>query len=227
MSSGNKNVSRKSRHTRQPSNRIPAVSDYESDAAAMQSTHDYAPPPPTRTNTELNLSVLQRYIPSVATILKVAANAVLYTFDATGQRWDKSGVEGTMFVCLQNPLLEDPQRHPRGCVFVLNRRGLGNVMIELNTVDHTETMGELFIMRVDADVPGLPGKVVGLWVHNDKASTRQEINSTITETWKMVRSFGQPQVPSGEYGPAMQAIGGGVISLDDLFRSQASANAGH
>lgn len=219
-----KAASRKSRHNRQPSNRIPAVSDYESDAAAMQSNHDYAPPPPTRTNTELNISVLQRYLPSVRGILSVAANAVIYTFDSAAERWDKSGVEGTMFVCTQGPLPEDPQQRPRACVFVLSRRSLDNVVVDLAKVSHVEIMGELVILRVDGEADGEPEKVLGIWVHNDKAETREVNGAMITESWKVVRPGGKAE-GTGEAGPAMQAIGGGVLSLQDLFRSQANANA--
>uniref|UniRef100_A0A0B7K227 Uncharacterized protein n=1 Tax=Bionectria ochroleuca TaxID=29856 RepID=A0A0B7K227_BIOOC len=96
---------RRSRHNRHPSNRIPAISDYESDAAQMQPEYDYAPPPPTRTNTELNLAVLQRYLPSIRTILSIAASAVIYTFAPTEQRWDKSGVEGTIHVEVMDELV--------------------------------------------------------------------------------------------------------------------------
>jgi hypothetical protein len=219
-----KPTSRKSRHTRHPSNRIPAVSDYESDAAAaMQAPYDYEPPPPTRTNTDLNLAVIQRYLPSIHTILSIAANAVIYTFDAQGQNWVKSGVEGTMFVCAQSPLPEDPQRRPRACVFVLNRRSLGNVMIDLARVSHVEIMGELVILKVEGEWPGEEEKVLGVWVHNDKAETRDVNGAMITESWSIARSAGMAESQGPEVGPAMQAIGSGGLSINDLFKSQNGA----
>ncbi|RBR14316.1 uncharacterized protein FIESC28_07746 [Fusarium coffeatum] len=161
---------RKARHSRQPSNRIPAVSDYESDAAAIH-TDSYAPPPP-RTNTELNLSVLQRYLPTIHTILSIAANAVIYTFDSSTEGWKKSGVEGTMFVCAQSPLPEDPGQRPRACVFVLNRRGLDNVIVDLSRVSHAEVSGELVIMKVEGDWEE-GDNVMGVWIHNDRDETRE------------------------------------------------------
>ncbi|PTD12741.1 hypothetical protein HYE67_009927 [Fusarium culmorum] len=148
---------RKPRHSRQPSNRIPAVSDYESDAAAIHT--DYAPPPP-RTNTELNLS-----------------------------SWEKSGVEGTMFVCAQSPSSEDPAQQPRACVFILNRRGLDNVIVDLSRVSHAEVSGELVIMKVEGDWEE-GDKVLGVWIHNDKDETREMNAAIIQEAWKIARSAG-------------------------------------
>lgn len=235
-----KQTPRKPRHTRHPSNRIPAVSDYESDNPitggpnnALQPAYDYAPPPPDRTNTDLNLSVIQRYLPSIHTILSVAANAVIYTFDPENEGWNKSGVEGTMFVCAQSPLPEDHQQRPRACVFVLSRRGLENFNVDLARVSHVEVMGELVILKVegsdewDGDDGG-EEKVLGIWVHNDRSDTREVNAATITECWKVTRVAGRADELVGpEVGPAMQAIGSGRLTVDDLFRSQNGANTAH
>ncbi|KAL6863473.1 hypothetical protein ACO1O0_003728 [Amphichorda felina] len=219
-----KPASRRSRHNRNPSNRIPAISDYESDAAAMQS-YVHVPPSPNRTNTELNLSVLQRYIPSIHTILSVAANAVVYLFNPTAEQWDKSGVEGTMFVCAKLPAPDDPQHRPRACIFVLSRRGLENFVMDLARVSHVEVMGELFILRVDAEWEGQEEKVLGIWVHNDKAETREVTGAMITESWKIARAAGRVETMVEEVGPAMRAIGNRCLGVHDLFKNQNSGNA--
>ncbi|KAF5137321.1 mRNA-decapping enzyme-like protein [Metarhizium anisopliae] len=208
-----KQTPRKARHSRQPSNLIPAVSDYESDAAAIHAA--YAPPPP-RTNTELNLSVLQRYLPSIQAILSIAANAVVYTFDSETASWDKSGIEGTMFVCAQSPLPESHQ--PRACVFVLNRRALDNLVVDLARVSHVEIAGELVILRVEGNWEE-GDKVIGLWIHNDKDETREISGATIQESWKVARSAASAEEQGPEAGPAMQAIGK-RLSLSDLFGTQ-------
>ena len=212
---------RKQRHHRQPSNLIPAVSDYESDAAAAQSS--YAPPPP-RTNTELNLSVLQRYLPSIHSILSIAANAVVYTFDSNTESWDKSGIEGTMFVCAQMPLPEDPNQRPRACVFVLSRRSLDNVTVDLARVSHVEIMGELVILRVESDWDASE-RVLGVWIHNDQAETRETNGAMIQECWKVARMAGTVETRGPEVGPAIQAIGRS-LTLNELFASQSGAATG-
>ncbi|KAM4064491.1 dcp1-like decapping family protein [Hirsutella rhossiliensis] len=207
------------RHIRQPSNLIPAASDYESDAAAMQAP--YAPPPP-RTNTELNLSVLQRYLPSIQGILSIAANAVVYTFDGASESWDKSGIEGTLFVCAQSPLADDTEHRPRACVFVLNRRALDNLVADLARVTHVEVMDELVILRLEGDWEQ-GDKVLGIWIHNDKDETRDINAAMIQESWKAVRSGGIAEEQGPEAGPAMQAIGR-RLSLSDLFGKQRDLN---
>lgn len=207
---------RKAKHRRQPSNLIAAVSDCESDAAAM--AQNYAPPPPTRTNTDLNLSVLQHYIPSIHSILSIAANAVVYTFDSVSQSWEKSGIEGTMFVCAQTPIASDPSNRPRACVFVLSRRSLDNVVVDLARVSHVEIMGELVILRVEGDWEE-GEKVLGLWIHNDKEETRAINGAMIEESWKVARAGGSVDSHGAEAGPATQAIGKS-LTLNELFASQ-------
>ncbi|KOS22524.1 mRNA-decapping enzyme-like protein [Escovopsis weberi] len=212
--------SRKPRHNRHPSNRIPAVSDYESDIAPMQAA--YAAPPP-RTNTALNLSVLQRYLPSITSILSIAANAVIYTFDTAAEGWEKSGIEGTMFVCAQAGLPGEDHDRPRACVFVLNRRGLDNVIVDLARVSHVEIAGELVILKVEGDW-NESEKVLGVWIHNDEEATRATNGAIIEESWKIARAARTVEREGAEAGPAMQAIGR-PLSINELFAMQ--GYAGH
>lgn len=213
---------RKGRHNRDPSGRIPAVSDYESDAAAVHASYE---PPPPRDNNELNLSVLRRYLPSIHTILSIAANAVVYTFDSLAEQWDKSGIEGTMFVCAQAPLPEDPNQRPRACVFVLNRRGLDNVIVDLARVTHSELTSELVILSVAGEWEGQEPRVMGLWIHNDHEETRQVNFAMIEEAWSIARSSGVVEGAGPEVGPAMQAMGR-RLSLSELFTKQNGALSG-
>ena len=213
---------RKARHSRQPSNKIPAVSDYESDAAGMLQSYE---PPPLRSNTELNLSVLQRYLPSVRSILSIAANAVVYTFDSASGGWVKSGCEGTMFVCVQAPHPADPAQRPRACVFILNRRALDNVLVDLARVSHAEIAEQLVALRIEGQWEGGEERVLGLWVHNEKEDTREVNWKMIEESWKYARSVGPYEGPDDEYGPATIAIGKSS-SVSDLFSKQNGVNAG-
>lgn len=206
---------RKTRHRRQPSNLIAAISDYESDAAMMN--QNYAPPPPTRTNTDLNLSVLQHYLPSIHSILSIAANAVIYTYD---NEWVKSGIEGTLFVCAQSPLPEDPEQRSRACVFVLSRRSLDNVVVDLAKVSHVEITGEFVILKVDEDWAN-GEQILGVWIHNDKEQTREINGAMIQESWKVARLATTVQEQVTEAGPATQAIGRS-LTLNELFASQAA-----
>lgn len=246
---------RKSRHRHNPSTgsasgayprHVPA-SDYESDVAHYHETlgsSTITAAMAQRTNTELNLGVLQRYLPSITEIHAVASNAVIYLFDTSSQEWDKSGVEGTMFICKQEPLTVGNHTLPRACVFILNRKGLDNAIINLANVDHCEFNSELIIMRLEQATsalktkgqepssPDAAPKVLGLWVHTDESEVKEEVQKAfanrIQGLWAEVNqaqsaaAAEEKAVPmameqeKNRVGPALQAIGRRV-SISDLF----------
>ena len=111
-------------------------SDYESDNAAYLSDLPASRPPQPRTNDELNLTVLRRHRPEVASILSIAPYAVIYEFNPQPEpTWNKSGIEGSLFICQLTPgprLGED-----RYTAIVLNRRGMENFDAELREADKT------------------------------------------------------------------------------------------
>ncbi|WYZ46721.1 hypothetical protein EsH8_IX_000946 [Colletotrichum jinshuiense] len=202
----------------------PVQSDYESDAAHYIDSHPVPNPNPAlfnRTNTELNLSVLRRYLPSINSTLSIAANAVVYTFNPSLPGWDKTGIEGTYFLCMQDPA--PGTQTPRACIFVLNRRGLENVILDLGDVADFEVMDEIYIFRLRGEAES--NKVMGIWIHADKEDTRVMNAALISETLKHVRIAEEKAPGAGvpaqeeELGPAMQAIGR-RLSLSDLFGAQ-------
>lgn len=123
-----------------------------------------------------------------------------------------------MFVCAQTPIASDPSNRPRACVFVLSRRSLDNVVVDLARVSHVEIMGELVILRVEGDWEE-GEKVLGLWIHNDKEETRAINGAMIEESWKVARAGGSVDSHGAEAGPATQAIGKS-LTLNELFASQ-------
>ncbi|KZL85807.1 dcp1-like decapping family protein [Colletotrichum incanum] len=207
----------------------PVQSDYESDAAHYVDSHPVPVPNPAlfnRTNTDLNLSVLRRYLPSINSTLSIAANAVVYTFNPSLPGWDKTGIEGTYFLCMQDPAPGAVPATPRACIFVLNRRGLENVILDLGDVADFEVVDEIYIFRLRGEEES--NKVMGIWIHADKDDTRVMNAALITETLKHVRIAEEQNAVAGvagapaqqeELGPAMQAIGR-RLSLSDLFGAQ-------
>lgn len=129
-----------------------------------------------------------------------------------------------MFVCAQTPLLEDPSRRPRACVFILSRRSLDNVIVDLATVSDVEATGELAILRVESNWQE-PERVLGVWIHNDSEDTRKINVAMIEECWKVAKVDGSTEPPTPtqgpEAGPALQAIGRS-LTLNELFASQAA-----
>ena len=137
-------------------------SDYESDLNVPSSTT--LPPPPMRTNAELNLSVLRRHNSAVESILSIAPYAVVYLFSVTTQQWEKSGIEGTLFVCQISSQEAGVERY---AVVVLNRRGLQNFTAELLDGGDVEVTEEYVILQV---MRGKPGPFIyGIWIFCEPA----------------------------------------------------------
>lgn len=193
---------RNHRSTGIPQSTTILTSDYEDSDAPGDTQQPQQPPenipPPTRTNEELNLSVLRRYNPSIRTLLSLAPYAVVYDFNAETRQWEKSGVEGTLFVCQLEP---GPRwGEERYNVFVLNRRGLNNFDLRLTSGDNVELTEEFVILKTDDDnddsgqeQPARNGsttttttttpRIHGLWIYsepppNSTAETRR-INARV------------------------------------------------
>lgn len=234
-----RNNSSQNRYLRSIDPQGQATSDYESDAAYYV---DSQPPPASaalmsRTNTELNLSVLRRYLPSISKILSVAANAVVFTFSLDNMAWEKANIEGPLFMCSQGEAeTEDEWGRDGGCAFVLNRKGLDNLVLDLTTVSKHEMQGDLLIFRVEVDgKDGNAGgdRVVGLWIHPETEETRPANAAIIKRVWTNAREARQQREAVGlgsasqagggaDVGPAMQAMGR-EISVDALFGRQNGA----
>jgi hypothetical protein len=122
--------------TVQQSHQVPQASDYESDNPAYLSDLPVPRPSKTRTNDELNLTVLKRHCSEISSILSIAPYAVIYEFNPQPEpTWNKSGIEGSLFIC---QLTAGPQLgEDRYSAIVLNRRGMENFEAELREADNT------------------------------------------------------------------------------------------
>ena len=164
-------------HNVQQYSQIPQVSDYESDNAAYLSDLPLSHAPEPRTNDELNLSVLKRHNPEISTILSIAPYAVIYEFNPHPEpSWNKSGVEGSLFVCQLVPgphLGED-----RYTALVLNRRGLENFEAELREADNTgvEITDEYVIVSLMED--GVQ-RIFGIFIFSEGPGSSTEKTRTL------------------------------------------------
>ncbi|KAI1331992.1 PH domain-like protein [Xylariaceae sp. FL0255] len=191
------------------------TSDYESDTNQYMASHPSNPPPnlSTRTNTELNMGVLNSYVPSITSILSIAASAVLYTF-CPPDEWKRSNMEGTMFICSQGD--QQGEVSENGCLFILNRKNLFNLLIEFSNVDNFELAGDLLIFKLREPIRGdglkidngdpVEPDVIGLWTFAEEDADRQTNAALIYEMWSKVRearerksaSLGSPSSPPGD-----------------------------
>ncbi|KAK4185457.1 hypothetical protein QBC35DRAFT_534168 [Podospora australis] len=232
----NRPTPRKTRSVRhQPSNsRQIQASDYESDTAYYMENRNVAPQPPAqdRTNMDINMSVLRRYDPTINTILAIAANGVIYTIGEAANGWQTHGCEGPTFVCQQEPKSgPGGQSSPRACIFVLNRRGLENYVIDLAQVAHIEITGEIMAFQleegytVDDDANYEYNRTFGLWMHSDETRPRETNMAIIQAVWQEVRTGNlQEESQTEDEGvsvmqpptPAIPSTGK-QISIHDLF----------
>lgn len=117
-------------------------------------------------NTILNLSVLRRHDPLITSIISTASYAVVYTYSEVLQNWEKSGIEGSLFVVQLAP--ETNMRYDtisgdlaeRYAVTVLNRRGLENFTVPLTSSDDIDIEEEIIQIRGPAPDPHKHGEVV-------------------------------------------------------------------
>ncbi|PQE10418.1 Dcp1-like decapping protein [Rutstroemia sp. NJR-2017a WRK4] len=152
------------------------ASDYDSETLL-----DISRPPP-RTNSDLNLTVLRRYNPSIAEILSIAGSSWVYSFDHESG-WDRSGVEGTLFVCqLQSPPVTASEQFG---IVVLNRKGLNNLIVDMRDVVKMEVTDSFVILHVSTkgEADGNEEfKPIGLFLPDE--STRETNHSLIKACWE-------------------------------------------
>ena len=155
------------------------ASDYDTDNLT-DATASAMAAPPVRSNNELNLLVLRRYVPQIDNIISIAPFAVVYLFSPESQGWEKCGIEGTLFVCqLHTP---HPGGHPRYNVVILNRKSLDNFVTELVSGEDIEITEEYVILQVVGE-DGTPN-IYGLWIFSDdqeQVNTREAVANAIQE----------------------------------------------
>ncbi|RWA06872.1 hypothetical protein EKO27_g8237 [Xylaria grammica] len=224
------------RQQQQQQQQLHPTSDYESDTAQyMAPPHSSMQPAAAlagRTNTDLNLGVLRRYLPSINSVLSIAANAVVYTFQPPSE-WKRTNLEGTMFICSQRKA--PGEGGETGCLFILNRKGLQNFVLDLDDVGDFELAGDLLIFKLDYAAhevhletgEAVTPLVLGLWTYAEDKSDRETNAALITDMWSQALSTRDARAQAAasdpatfaalaEAGPAAQATGR-KLSVSDLF----------
>lgn len=210
-------VPRRPAHQAQPS----LISDYESDGHYLSDI----PPPAERTDEELNLSVLRRYRSDVMSLEYVVPYVVVYTFSPESLSWEKSGIEGSTFLC---GLLPNGEYTYRCAVVLLNRRNFENLNIELTSSENVDITGEYIILKTDADEQ----QFYGLWVfrepppsstahHPDEfAKKLQECAQRAEQSRRKSFSVSVSELTNGHDEQEESVPMGRQISLRELFGQQ-------
>ncbi|KAK3501464.1 Swi5-domain-containing protein [Neurospora crassa] len=146
----------------------------------------------TRTNYELNMSVLKRYVSGLRAILLTCSFVRLYEWSSTTNSWELRDVEGPMFLCECDPIVL-PTGHelPQVNLFVLNRRSMENLTINLSKVEMYEATNEKFLsLKTEADEAG-PGRALGFHLHsNEEKGTGDSQGQFLMEypDWSLIQA---------------------------------------
>lgn len=137
----------------------PLISDNETDANTTDA-HNPAEAPVTQlSNAELNHLVLQRWCPNLHTILAISPFAVLYNFNPETAAWEKSDIQGSLFV-LQ---LHHPSNIPQYEIMILNRKHPENLHLPITSSENIEATEEFVIVHIEEGE-----QTVGLWMFSDE-----------------------------------------------------------
>jgi len=199
-------------------------SDYDTDTANLTDSGPAVPPPPVRSNVELNMMVLRRWCPGVERILAIAPFAVLYLFSSDSQQWEKLDMQGTLFVCeLAGEVC------PQYRVLILNRKSLDNFSLELVSTDDIQITEEFIIVQVlGEDHTPL---IYGIWIFSDAdavPNTREQIAATLQDCAALAEShyeaLGAPATQDMDYGRAAkefeQALNQHELHFDQALNRQ-------
>ena len=176
-------------------------------------------PSPAITANELNLRVLQRHLPSTVSVEFLAPYAVVYKFSTAAQAWEKSGIEGTLFVA--------KLRDEGHAVVVLNRRGLDNFVLPLKSAEEVDVTPEYIILQGNGEGNTGNGdsegqKAYGLWIFEEEFGStkgmREACGRCIVECAENAeKEHGIQGVHGGLNGDAQQQPSVGAPGGPDLM----------
>jgi hypothetical protein len=214
----------------------PLVSDYDSEA-------QYTAPTPLRTPEQINFSVIARYVPSLSKILSIAQSAYIYTLAHSTGTWEKTNIEGSMFVCELTP--SPITGSPRHCIIVLNRKGLENLIIDSGEIEAVEISDEFLLLSFRSKEELLvqnqdqQTKILGFFLTTNSEKDREEVCQLVKSHWEiamkeresgegregMVENFGDEGYGIAAGGAVGEGVGenkamGRRLSLTELFRQR-------
>ena len=189
-------------------------SDYDSEANNLSDL----PPPSGRTPEELNVSVLRRYDQSVVALEHVAPYVVVYTFSPESQGWEKSGIEGTSFICRRSPTSDQLARY---AITILNRRGLGNFHLEIAAGTSVEMADDIVILQSESSGGA---QIHGFWVYSEPppSSTSQHRETFMNTVKRCAEEVERAQKAAAQQAeePEPGVPMGRQVSLQEIWRME-------
>lgn len=177
---------------------------------------------------DLNHRVVARYLPGLDRILHTTPYAVIYLFQPTTSSWEKSGVEGSLFICQFTAL-----GSLHFALVILNRRGLDNWIVEIVSHDGVQVTDEYIMLAGQRQLQDLSGqqtqiasdaddRIWGIWVFEEAVGStkgqRDECRELITACARKaeVEIHSLPHAPPN--GHMVHQEGDSRQTLLNLFR---------
>ncbi|KAL6459512.1 hypothetical protein MHYP_G00312710 [Metynnis hypsauchen] len=138
---------------------------------------------------DISLAALQRHDPYINNIMDVASQVALYTFNNDTNEWEKTDVEGTLFVYTR-------LASPKHGFTIMNRLSMDN-LTEPITKDLDFQLQDPFLLYRNARL-----SIYGIWFY-DKADCQRiaELTKNLTRQEQQLHTQTQTQTQSGWVSP--------------------------
>ncbi|CAD6499799.1 BgTH12-03906 [Blumeria graminis f. sp. triticale] len=145
----------------------------------------YQLPSNIRSISDINFSVIKRYVPSLHKIIAIAASASIYILtpdnSEAGAEWKRAEIEGTLFVCeLDNSKSIGTDHH---CIVVLNRKGMDNLIIGSGEIDNVEITTKFLTLSFSTNGET---RILGFFIQSSICS-REDICTLIKGHWEAAK----------------------------------------
>jgi len=130
-----------------------------------------------------NLKAMQLLDSDVIEIVADASHISIYEFDAMTTKWKRYGVEGSAFITRRSS-------QPLHNLVVLNKQGIDNFFLDLNTVNKTKIQSPYIMLKCSTSKAPI---IYGLWFHDDQE--RSVIHAVIDKTCQESRNSQQQTLP--------------------------------
>ncbi|KAJ2903852.1 Dcp1-like decapping family protein [Zalerion maritima] len=116
------------------------------------------------TNEEMNAKVLRRYMPGITSVLRVVNHVTVYHWSNEAVEWESTKIEGSSFLLevarsdgntgaaadgMSKRQRVDAMLPPRQCFFLLNRKNLHNLILDLGLIESIEFADNTLIVTTE------------------------------------------------------------------------------
>lgn len=147
------------------------------------------------TELRMNVAALKRVDPYVKDILETATHVALYTFNAVNNEWEKTDIEGALFVYSRNG-------EPYNSVLIMNRLNTNN-LVEPVTQGLDLQLQEPFLLYRNSRC-----NIYGIWFYDKEECVRigAMLNKLVKESDETRKACSKPAINVKNSGPNVNNV---------------------